>query len=290
MDSPPNKPNPDQTIPKPGDTKPISPEHKPAPHGDLNPSDIQLPTKADPSPESNLNPPSNNIPMGFQSFGPPPTQSPPQNQAQNPQQIPYGAYNQTQPQMQQQTHGAYIEQQPQMYGYYNQQPIQPKWQAQQQYQLAGWNPEQFQNNGYRQWQMPKGYQFQATFLNRQNAMDSSGVIFHQYDRDANGKLDINEAPIAIQAIYSQVGKYPNQNDVMFALREFDEDRNGYLTIKEFQRLVRYISGNRKSNKKGKKQKLGKEGKKQKEKIEGKEDKKTKKEDKKSKKKYVDNKY
>ena len=134
-------------------------------------------------------------------------------------------------------------QQQHQYGFYNQQQV-----------PVGWNPQQFNNYGYRQWQMPQGFQFQPVILSKSYAKDAAKSIFNQSDKDFNGMLDLNEAPLAIQSVYSQFGIYPTQDDIMFAFREFDDDGSGYLDQKEFQRLIRYLSGNRKSSKKSKKQK------------------------------------
>merc|ERR1712183_668567 len=114
---------------------------------------------------------------------------------------------------------------------------------QQQYQQAGWNQQHMQNYGYQQYQAPQGYQFQPTHMDANYLKQNKDQVFEMFDRDRRGSLDANEAWAAIAHLYQQQGKYPSQQDIMYAMKQFDDDMSGYLDREEFYRLMKYLSGN-----------------------------------------------
>merc|ERR1711957_951598 len=73
--------------------------------------------------------------------------------------------------------------------------------------------------------------------------ENKDQVFGMFDRDRSGKLDANEAWAAIAHLYQIQGKYPQQQDIMYAMKQFDDDMSGYLDREEFYRLMKYLSGN-----------------------------------------------
>merc|ERR1712166_1573543 len=114
---------------------------------------------------------------------------------------------------------------------------------QQQYQQAGWDQQQMQNYGYQNSQQPQGYQFQPTKMDANYLKENKDQVFEMFDRDRSGKLGANEAWAAIAHLYQIQGKYPQQQDIMYAMKQFDDDMSGYLDREEFYRLMKYLSGN-----------------------------------------------
>merc|ERR1711957_210119 len=78
--------------------------------------------------------------------------------------------------------------------------------------------------------------------------ENKDQVFGMFDRDRSGKLDANEAWAAIAHLYQIQGKYPQQQDIMHAMKQFDDDMSGYLDREEFYRLMKYLTGNLKKGK------------------------------------------
>ena len=97
-------------------------------------------------------------------------------------------------------------------------------------------------NGYQNWHRPQGYNFTPCQLDHQHIKRMSRQLFRRFDQDGSNELTVNEAAQAIQMLYTQSGRYPSNNDVMFVFHEFDKNNSGTLNRREFKKMIKFLAG------------------------------------------------